>query len=415
MAGQGTSPGDLPVRPPLGRDDADRLRVLDLGTFVAGPFVASILGDLGAEVIKIERPHGGDTIRAIGPGTARDSYLWYIEGRNKRSITLNMATERGRELFLRLAGWADVLVENLRPGTMRGWGLDYDALHDRFPELVYVGVSAFGGTGPMKDLPGVDRVGTAFGGMTYVTGFSDGPPVRPGYAVADYMTGMFGAIGALEAVRRRDRAGGGGGGEYVDVALYESLLRISEFTVPHYLRDGVVRERNGNASPSSAPSGVHRTSDGHWVTVAAPSAQLFERLFTLMGREDLRDDPRCRTSEGRALIAEELDGAVGEWVGQRSRAQAERILGEAGIPVSGINSIRDIVVEPQVEARGNVVRVPTPEGEMPMQGVVPRLTVKPGTIRWAGEPLGASNEDVYCGLLGLTQAELDDLRGDRVI
>lgn len=403
------------MRPPIDLSP-DRLKVIDVGSFIAGPFAATLLGDLGAEVIKIERPGVGDAVRHIGPGEAGMSYLWTVEGRNKRSVAIELGHPAGQDLVRSLVGWADVLIENFRPGTMASWGLGYEDLSAINPRLVFVSVSGFGQDGPYAGKAGIDRVGTAFGGLTFVTGYPDSAPVRPGYAVADYMTGAFAAIGALEAVRRRDARGVDGRGEWVDLGLYEPLIRFSEFSIPHYLRDGVVRERMGNLSASSSPSDAYRTADGQWVIVAAPSDSLFTRLAQTIGRPDMLDDPGFATAPERTRRSEVIDGAVAAWVAQRPRHEVLAVFEAAGVPVSPINSVADIAADPQVAARGNIVTVPDHAGRpFPMQGVVPTFRTEPTPIRWAGEPLGASTGQVLGELAGLSTEDVIRLIDEGVL
>ena len=412
-------------RPPLG-DEPGRLRVLDLGRLLAGPVVATLLGDLGAEVIKVEHPVGGDTQRHVepqAPGDPAMSYGWQVEGRNKRSITLKLSQDKGRDLLLRLAEWADVLVENFRPGVMDRWGLGYEDVRKANRRLVYVSVSGYGQTGPYRERAGLDFVGSGFAGLTYVTGSPDGPPTVPGYPLSDYMAGTFGALGALEALRRRDGAHGSGEGEHVDVALYEPALRFSTPWLSLCAREGRVREREGAAprlddEPPTAIWGyTYRTRDGRWVSLIPVLREDAKqrRLFEAIGRPGFAADERFATNALRTTNYKAIDDAVRAWCAATDAAEVVAVLDRAGLPGGPVNSTADMLADPHLRERG-IRTVPDHRGDpLVMPDVVPRLSGDPGTIRWPGEPLGASNEEVYLGLLGLPPREYAELRAAGVI
>jgi len=404
-------------------NDPAQLKVLDMGIMIGAPFAATMLGDLGAEVIKIEKPGIGDLIRYQGEGGKQLSYRWQVDGRNKRSITLDIRREEGQDLLRRLAEWADILVENNRPGTLARYGLGYEQLREVNPRLIYVSVSGYGQTGPYKDRPGYDFSGAAFGGLTYTTGFPDRPPVLPGLAVVDYNAALFAVIGALEAVRRRDALGGSGRGEWVDVALYEPMLRIASHNIPIAAAEGrlPIREGSyplpgsGNSVDRNAHGYAYETRDGHYISCFAVTDEQFARLVGLIGDDTLLG-PDTATMQDRIANAERIDKSLRAWVHGQNRDEAIRLLIEADIPVSPINSPVDLLAEPHARARGNFLEVTNALGNsVTMQGVVPKLAEHPGSVRWAGEPLGASNRDVYHGLLGLSDAEIDRLRTAKVI
>jgi crotonobetainyl-CoA:carnitine CoA-transferase CaiB-like acyl-CoA transferase len=407
------------ARPPVDRSAA-RLKVLDVGTIIAGPFAATILGDLGAEVIKVERPDGGDTLRNVRTGTMGMSNQWLVDGRNKRSVTLNLRDARGQDLLRRLAQWADILIENFTPGTMAKWGLGYEDLRGVNPRLVYVSVSGYGQTGPMSSDPGFDVAAVAYSGLTYVTGYPDRPPVSPGYPVADYFCGTFAAVGALEAVRRRDA--GSGKGEWVDCALYAPLVRISADTIAHYATEGVIRDREGGM-PGASPKPndvtwayVYETLDGKWVTLTALPDFMFERLTDLLDRSDLLADEELLTAIGRRKNVHLIDTAIREWFATRTQADALVELAHRNLPHSPVNSVADLVIDPHLRARGDIIEVDDENGNpVTMQGIVPTLVNEPGEVRWLGERLGASNADVYEELLGLSPDESAELHTDGVI
>ncbi len=413
------------MKHPLG-DDPSRLRVLDLGRLLAGPVTATLLGDLGAEVIKVEQPGRGDLERHVMPPAAGDpgmNYGWLVEGRNKRSITLDFKQPRGRELLFRLIEWADILVENFKPGTMERAGLGYEDLKQLNPGLVYVSLSGYGQTGPYRERPGLDFVGSGFAGLTFVTGAPDRPPTLPGYALTDYMSAAFAAMGALEAIRRRDGRGGTGKGDHVDVALYEPALRFSTPWLQYYQREGVMRVREGGMPRPDDEQPVvfwgytYETGDGRWVSllpVIVDDARQ-RRLWDLIGRPDLADDPRLVTGADRERHYRLLDAPVREWCASRDAASIVQAFEAAGIPCGPVNDIADVLDDPHMQAR-SLRMIPDRRGDpIVMQDVVPKLTENPGEIRWLGEELGASNDDVYVGLLGLDPAELDELRAEGVI
>jgi len=403
----------------------ERLKVLDLGQFIAGPLVATLLGDLGAEVIKVERPGVGDRARGNLPAPANVrgmSYEWQIESRNKRSTTLDVANPKGYELLMELVSWADVVVQNFRLDTAEKLGLSYEALRAVNPRLVYVSVSAFGATGPYRDRIAFDYVACAFGGLTYTTGDADGP-ATPGFAVADYMAGVFGALGALEAIRRRDGVGGTGTGEWVDVGLYEPILRFSTPWLTAFTRDGLLRERDGvrqlgdREAPPLVWGDTFRTADGHWIAMLPiqHTERLQQRLFEAMDRPELLEDARFRDRAARLEHLDALSDVVRQWCATQSRAEILAKLGQAGTACSPVNSAQDLCSDPQVLER-NLVTVPDHRGQpLTMQGVVPRLVGRPGEVRWTGEELGASNDAVFLDLLGLPKEDYLALIADGVI
>ena len=407
------------MKPPLS-DDPGRLRVLDLGRLLAGPVVATLLGDLGAEVIKVERPGTGDLQRGVfpqAPGDPGMPYAWQVEGRNKRSVTLEITDGRGKELLLRLVEWADVLVENFKPGSMERWGLGYEDLARVNPRLVYVSVSGYGQTGPYRSRPGLDFVGSGFAGLTFATGAPDRPPTLPGYALTDYMAATFGALGALEAVRRRDAPGGTGRGDHVDVALYEPALRFSTPWLQYFQREGVLRVREGGCPrPDDELPVVHwgytyQTADGRWVSMLPVyvSDQTQHSLWRAIGRPDLAADPRFATAQDRERHYKLLDAALREWCAAHDAAAVVAAAEAAGIPCGPINSVADILDDPHMRER-SLRDVEDHRGQpLVMPQVVPRLAGGPGQIRWAGEDLGASNDEIYLGLLGLDPAEYKQL------
>jgi len=394
------------------------VRVLDIGTLIAGPFAASIMADFGAEVIKVEQPGAGDPLRhgdrGRGEGANGLGLHWLVGARNKCSITLNLRAPEGQQLLLRLVRVADVLIENFTPGTLERWNLGPARLRAENPRLIVLRVSGFGQTGPYSRRPGYDRIALGYSGMMYPTGYPDRPPVRPAFAIADFTTAMWGCLSVLMALYHRDAHHGPG--QEIDLALYEPLLRISEDLIPAYDRRGVIRERIGNRNPGFSPAGNFLTRDGRWLQVAAGGDGPWRRLATAIGRPELADDPRYATAAGRIAHADELEALLAEWIGARDYDEAFAILDQAGVPVGGIYTAADIVNDPHFLARENIISVEHPAlGSVKMPGIVPRFSQTPGEVLWPGEELGAHNESVYRDLLGLDAEAIAALRERGVI
>ncbi|MBI1815046.1 MAG: CoA transferase [Deltaproteobacteria bacterium] len=390
------------------------LRILDLGTRIAAPFAATLLGDFGAEVIKVELPGSGDFMRSIGPFVGDYSLWWAVEGRNKKSITLDLRTPRGQALLKQLIAVSDVAVENFQPGTLEGWNLGFDTLRAINPNLILARASVYGQSGPYRDRPGLDRNGIGFGGLLYLTGYRDRPPVRPGVIISDYLTAVFNAFAIMMALYHRDVHRGGG--QSIDVALYESIFRILEHTMTSYDRLGVVREREGNRLRNSAPLDNWETKDGEFVCIVAAGDGLFPRLARALGREDLLTDARFGSLSARVAHADEINGIVGEWVKRHTAAEIEAILIPAQVPVTRAYSIADIAADPHYAAREDIVTVDDPTiGPLRMQAVYPRLSETPGRIARGAPKLGEHNHEVYADLLGLSDGEIAALRADGVI
>jgi crotonobetainyl-CoA:carnitine CoA-transferase CaiB-like acyl-CoA transferase len=389
------------------------LVVLDLATFIAAPMCATLLGEFGAEVVKVEQPGAGDDLRRLGRQADGVSLWWLSDARNKKSITCNLREAEGQALIRRLCRDVDVVAENFRPGTLERWGLGYEDLRAENAGLVMVRISAFGQTGPYRERPGFGRIAAAVGGISYLSGYPDRPPVTPGTpTVPDYLAGLMGALGALIALRARERSGEG---QVVDLGLYEPIVRILDDAIPVFGALGYVRERIGSAAESAAPHNHYQSRDGRWIAVACTNDRMFARLAKAMGTPDLV----ARFSGVRDRLARraELDGLVQAWIGARDAADVLGTLDAAEVPCSLVNSVRDLFEDPQVKARENIVAVPEPGlGQVHMPGVVPRLTGTPGAIRHAGarQP-GADNEEIYLGRLGLERAELDRLRAAGVV
>jgi succinyl-CoA:(S)-malate CoA-transferase subunit B len=388
------------------------VKVLDLATFLAAPMCATLLGEFGAEVIKVEQPRIGDDLRRLGRPAATNapSYWWLVEARNKKSITCNLREPEGQRLVKQLVVDAHVVTENFRPGTLERWGLGWDELAAVNPRLVLVRISAFGQTGPYRERPGFGRIAAAVGGLSYVSGYPDRPPVTPGTpTVPDYLAGVFGAFGAMVALRHAEQTGQG---QVVDVALYEPILRVLDDVIAVYGGTGRVRERIGSGTESVVPHDHYQARDGRWIAIACTNDRMFLRLLAAMGRSDLAADPRVTTMPARLEHRAYVDGLVATWVGERDAVAALQALAEAEVPSSPVMSVRDLFADPQVSARHNIMSVAAGAlGMLAMPGVVPTLSATPGQVRWPGPPTpGEHNEEIYCGRLGLSAAELERLR-----
>jgi succinyl-CoA---D-citramalate CoA-transferase len=398
-----------------GRRPLDGIRVLDLGTALAGPVCATILGDFGADVIKVERPGSGDPLRTFGPSIEGTPLWWMIEGRNKRSITLDYSRAEAGPLMHALVRESDVIVENFRPGTMERWGFDYPRLRVINPGLVYVSVSGFGQTGPYRLRPAYDRVAQAMAGLTYVTGHPGQPPVKPGIGITDYSTAIVAALGTMLALFERE-VSGTHAGQQVDVALTESLLRMFHYYVPLFQLTGTIPERVGNSAEAMAPAECFCTRDGVWLMIAAGTDGLFKKLALAIALPELTGDERFATNQARSANQDVLHGILRRRVGELESAELRTALEDAGVPGAPLYTSKDIYHDPHFRERGAITPVRDPRlGEVWMQGVVPALTRTPGGIDTTGPELGADNEAIYLGELNLSRAEYQALHDAGVI
>mgnify|MGYP003976751747 FL=1 len=391
------------------------VRVLDLATFIAAPFTATILGEFGAEVIKVEQPGSGDPMRKFGTATELpdSSLAWLSEARNKQSITLNLKAPQGVDLFKRLVAQTDVLCENFRPGTLEKWGLGYDVLRAINPKLVMLQVSGYGQDGPYRDRPGFARIAHAVGGLTYLAGMPGEAPVTPGStSLADYISGLFGAIGVLMALRSVEQTGQG---QTVDVALFESIFRVLDELAPVYAKHGTVREREGLGTRNVCPHGHFPTKDGEWVAVACTSDKIWDRMArNVLDRPDLADSHP--TAADRVADRDLIDGAVRNFTLANPSAEVVAICAGGEVPCATINSIADIFADPQFDARGTLHRMQHALlGEVVVPDVLPRLSGTPGTIENLGPALGNWNDEVYGKRLGLSPSEREELQKNGVI
>jgi formyl-CoA transferase len=384
------------------------IRVLELGTLIAGPFCAKTLADFGAEVIKVEPPGEGDPLRRWRKMRNGVSLWWHVQSRNKKSITLDLRQPEGQDIVRRLARECHVVIENFRPGALEKWNLGWDALSRENPKLVLVRISGYGQSGPYRERPGFAAIGEAMGGLRYVTGYPDRPPVRPNLSVGDTLASLHGVIGALLALRS-------GKGQVVDVALYESVFNVTESLLPEYDALGEVRERSGSTLPGIAPSNLYPCSDGSHVLIAGNADALYRRLMGAIGRDDLRDDPALARNDGRAAQMERIDTAIAAWTSTRTQEEVLRTMEHAEVPAGRIYNAADIAADPHYAARGMIQRVVAGDGEpLRVPGIIPKLSATPGAIRCAAPKLGEHTEEVLTGL-GFSGQDIAGFRAKKVI
>jgi formyl-CoA transferase len=396
MSGGNTTPATGPLTD---------LRVIELGQLIAGPFCGQLLGDLGAEVIKVEPPGVGDPMREWGQGLP---VWWPVIARNKKSVTLNLREPEGQALLKRLVADADVLIENFRPGTLEKWGLGYDVLADLNPRLVMARVSGFGQTGPYAHRAGYGSIGEAMGGIRYLAGDADRPPSRVGLSIGDSLAATFACLGVLAALHHRDRSGRG---QVVDSAIYEAVLAMMESTIPEYTEGGIIRERSGAILPKIAPSNVYPTGDGEMILIGANQDSVFGRLCEAMGQAQLADDPRYASHGARGEHQVELDERIARWTVTVPAEELLALLERHGVPAGRIYRAPEMLADPQFQARDSIVKVAhdTLQNLM-MQNVAPKLSETAGSIRWPGPALGAHNREVLGDLLGLSAADITELQ-----
>lgn len=384
------------------------LKVVDAATLFAGPMIASIMGDFGADVIKVEHP-SGDNLRSLGWQKDGVSLWWVVAGRNKRSITLSLSHPEGQELMKRVLADADVFIEGFRPGTLERWNLEPNELHEINPNLVVVRTSGFGQTGPYAQLPGFGTLAESISGYAFINGWPDGPPTLPPFALADGVAALTGTFAVMFALRWRDQTEQGTG-QVIDLAIYEPLFSLLGPQATVYDQLGIIQERTGNAAPFSAPRNAYRASDGRWLGLSASAQSIAERVMRIIGREDLIVEPWFADHTGRVEHADELDALIQDWVGRHTTEEVLAAFAEHEAAIAPINSIEDISRDPQFAARETITAVDHPVlGEIKMQNVIPRLSRTPGQIRRPAPEIGEHNREVYVGELGLSEQELAGL------
>jgi formyl-CoA transferase len=388
------------------------IRVLELGSLIAGPFCAKTLGDFGAEVIKIEPPGEGDALRKWRRMRNGTSLWWHVQSRNKKSVSCDLRRPEGQEIVRRLARRSQIVIENFRPGALEKWNLGWEALSRDNPKLVLVRISGYGQTGPYRERPGFAAIAEAVGGMRYITGFPDRPPVRPNLSLGDTIAALHGVIGALLALHHIRN---GGEGQVIDVALYESVFNCMESLLPEYDADGTIRQRSGSALPGIAPSNLYPCRDDAYVLIAGNADSLYQRLMTAIGREDLRDDPALARNDGRAAQMARIDDAISQWTASRTQQEVLAVMEQAEVPAGRIYTAADIAADPHYAARGMIEKIVAGDGEaLRVPGIVPKLSATPGGIRSKAPRLGEHTDEVLREI-GYTAADIAKLRENRVL
>ena len=390
------------------------IRVLELGTMVAGPVAATLLGDFGAEVIKLEDPKAGDPIRGSGTMVDGESLWWNVEGRNKRSVTLDLRRPEGQEILYRLVAEADVLIENFRPGTMAGWNAGYERLRKINPRLVMLSISGFGQTGPNAERASYDRVALAFSGLLHISGYPDRPPVRPGTAMADYQTALYGAFSAMLALYHRDARNGEG--QHIDLSLYESMFRFTDNMVPAFDKAGVKRERNGNAHYASSPGDHYELQDGRYLAMTISATNVFRRLCEAMGQPELADHPDFALHTTRVKNYAVINGIVAEWMRSNPVNTVTAALEANGVPHSLIYSVAEIVADPHYAARESIATVMNPRiGPVKMPAAFPKMSATPAEPLRAAPALGEDTMDVLTNMLGMNPEQISALKQKGIV
>jgi succinyl-CoA---D-citramalate CoA-transferase len=388
------------------------VKVLELGTLIAGPFCGKTLADFGAEVIKVEPPGEGDPLRLWRRMRNGVSLWWHVQSRNKKSVTLDLRQPEGQALARRLARECDIVIENFRPGALEKWNLGWEALSRENPKLILVRISGYGQSGPYRERPGFAAIGEAMGGMRYITGFPDRPPVRPNLSVGDTLASLHGVIGALLALHHVQR---GNKGQVIDVALYESVFNITESLLPEYDAHGVVRERSGSTLPGIAPSNLYPCRDGAYVLIAGNADALFKRLMSAIGRADLRDDPALARNDGRAAQMARIDEAISAWSSKCTQEEVLQAMEKAEVPAGRIYTAADIAADPHYAARGMIQDIVAGDGEpLKVPGIIPKLSLTPGAIRTPAPKLGEHTEQVLTSI-GCSRDEISRLREQKII
>ena len=389
------------------------IKVIEIGTLIAGPYAAGILAQFGAEVIKIESPGAGDPLRKWRKLHEGTSLWWYSQSRNKKSVTVNLKAKAGQELVRELVKDADIVIENFRPGALENWGLGWDSLSKINPSLIMVRISGYGQSGPYRDRPGFAAIAESMGGLRYLAGYPDRPPVRVGVSIGDSLASLYGVIGALLAMYHLKA--NGGKGQYIDVALYEAVFGVMESLIPEFSYFGHIRERTGASLPGISPSNTYLCKDGRYVIIAGNGDGIFKRLMHAMGRADLAEDPKLARNDGRVQHNDMLDEAITQWTSQHDLEHVLRVLDEADVPSGRIYTAADIHKDPHYHARGMIESAKLPNGDpFDLPGIVPKLSATPGATKWIGPKLGEHTDEVLAAI-GISAERIAELRAQSVI
>ena len=399
----------------LSKKPLEGIKVLELGNLVAAPFAGKLFAEFGAEVIKVEEPKNGDPLRSWRVMHEDTSVWWYVQSRNKKSITVNLRESEGQQIVRELVGEVDVVLENFKPGTLERWGLGYEDLKNINNSIIMTRISGYGQTGPYKEKAGFGSVAEAIGGLRYLTGYPDLPPVRVGIALGDLIAGLYAVIGTLMSLRARENHPLKTG-QLVDVALYESVFSLLEGILPEYDLTGVVRERTGSTLPGIAPSNTYMCKDGKHIVIGGNGDKIFQRLMSAIGREDLATNPLYSTNQGRADNVEFIDNAIEDWTKKFPLKEVQKILDDASVPVGPIYGIKEIIGDEQYIARDMLQQVEIQNGaKVLMPGIVPKLSETPGKIEWSGPRLGEHNEEIYTKFLNMSVEEFKTFKEKGVI
>ncbi|WP_218962810.1 CaiB/BaiF CoA transferase family protein [Fredinandcohnia onubensis] len=391
------------------------LRVLDIATAAAAPWASTLMADFGAEVIKVEKPNEGDPIRSWGEQKGNVPLFWQSIGRGKKSITLDLRKEKGKEIFLSLCKTADVVVENFRSGTLERWGIGPDILHEVNPKLVILRLTGFGQFGPYSKRPGFGTLAEAMSGYSYTTGLKDGPPTLPSLPLGDGIAGIFGAFSIMVALHARNSKRIGKG-QVLDLALYEPILRLLEANTIDYDQLGVIRTRQGNRLPQTTPRNLYKTLDSAWIALSGSTPATAERVLRAIGRADLISNPKFSNNRARRENADELDELIQAWFEKHSLQEALVIMEEYEVAVAPVYSVKDVFEDPHFQERETIIKVPSEElGEVALNNVIPKMSLTPGSIRWPGPTLGKHNKEIYCNELGMCVKDLEILQQENVI
>jgi formyl-CoA transferase len=388
------------------------VKVIEIGTLIAGPYAAGLLAQFGANVIKIESPGSGDPLRTWRKLHAGTSLWWYAQSRNKKSVTVNLKAAEGQDIVRELVKDADIVIENFRPGALESWGLGWEALSKVNPKLIMVRISGYGQTGPYRDRPGFAAIAESMGGLRYLAGYPDRPPVRVGVSIGDSLASLYGVIGALLAMHHLKN---GGTGQYIDVALYEAVFGVMESLIPEFSHFGHVRERTGASLPGISPSNTYPCRDGRYVIIAGNSDGIFKRLMHAIGRDDLGEDPKLARNDGRVQHNDMIDEAITQWTSRHELEHVLDVLNQADVPSGRIYTAADIHEDPHYRARGMIEAAKLPDGEaFDLPGIVPKLSATPGATKWIGPKLGEHTEEVLAGI-GMGPERIAELREKNVI
>lgn len=391
------------------------LRVLELGTLIAGPFAGRIFADFGADVIKVESPATGDPIRKWRKMHGDTSLWWYVQARNKKSITLDLKQEEGKEIIKDLIKETDIMIENFRPGKLEEWGIGYETLKEINPRLIMVRISGYGQDGPYNKKPGFGSIGEAMGGIRYLTGYPDRPPTRVGISLGDSVSSLYAVMSAMMAVYHRDVLGTNKG-QFIDLALYEAIFSLMESMVPEYDQFQHIRERTGSTLPGIVPSNTYLCQDGKYIVIGGNGDSIFKRLMKAVGRNDMAESPLYATNDLRAGKSEELDEAIEEWTKTKTLKEALEALDSFDVPSGAIYSIEDMFQDVHYQAREMIQSVPVEDlGKLKMPGIVPKFSESPGDIKWAGPKLGEHNEEVFGNVLGYSAEKIQQLKAKGIL